>query len=112
MSMTNIYGGYGITCTSSNNGPGITGQVRYNGNTSQFEVNDGVSWRPIMQSTSVNIDYTTQQVIEWASKKMKEEQELTKLRNAFPAIDEAAKEVELAQTTLDAVKALCSGPAQ
>lgn len=112
MSMTNIYGTYGITCTSSNSGTGITGQVRYNGNTNQFEVNDGVSWRPIIQSTAVGLNYTTEQVIEWALKKMKEEQELTKLRNAFPAIDEAAKEVELAQTTLDAVKALCSGPAQ
>lgn len=71
------------------------GMVRYNGNTSNFEVYDGISWCPMTSwATSVSLDRETQSIIEWAKKKRNEEIERDLLAAVSPAVKDLIKQIE------------------
>ena len=87
----------------------VTGAVQYNGSIGQFEVSTGTGWTKIERAYSIALGDKAEIAIDWAVRKMEEEQKLAELRNKFPAIDQAAQEVERAQRDLDAVITLCGG---
>lgn len=71
------------------------GMVRYNGNTSNFEVYDGFSWYSMTSlATSVSLDRETQSIIEWAKKKRNEEMERDLLAAVSPAVKDLIKQIE------------------
>jgi len=55
------------------------GMVRFNMN--HFEVYDGYSWISVAQDATIDLSYDARQVLEWALKKMKEEQAIEKLKD-------------------------------
>jgi len=57
---------------------GIAGQVRYNG--SQFEVNDGNSWKTLYDNmVEVGLSPSAQEALAWAEKKMAVERQAEEL---------------------------------
>ena len=70
---------------------GIAGQVRYTGN--NFEVNDGMSWRPLYYShATVGVTGQANDVLEWAMKKMIAEREAEQLATINQTIAAALEE--------------------
>jgi hypothetical protein len=55
------------------------GMVRYN--VDKLEVYDGYSWLSLSYDATVDLTYDARQVLEWALKKMKEEQAIEKLKD-------------------------------
>ena len=69
------------------------GMVRYNGNTSNFEVYDGSGWCAMTSlETSVSLDRETQSIIEWAKKKRNEEFRLEEKAKNNPALNDLLKQ--------------------
>jgi len=62
------------------------GMVRYNPNTQTLEVYDGNSWLAIAGSADVGLSPEAQQVMDWAYKKMKEDEQLEVLMEKHPGL--------------------------
>ena len=63
------------------------GQLRWNTNTNEMEVNDGVSWRSLGAiNTTVSLTADAQQALTWAIQKMQEEQELKQRMERYPGL--------------------------
>lgn len=63
------------------------GMVRYNGNTSNFEVYDGYSWCSVSSiSPMISLDKETQSILSWAKKKRDEEISLEERAKTNPAL--------------------------
>lgn len=78
--------------------PSITGQVRWNGYSKYFEVCDNSmngSWTKIDNSIQLSSDPQLVHVLEWAKKKMIEEQKLEKLANEYPAVKSLKEKLDL-----------------
>jgi hypothetical protein len=77
--------------------PSTTGQVRWNGATKCFEVCDNNNssynggWMRIDNTVQLSSDPQLQTVLEWAKKKMAEEQNINQLVDKYPSL-KAAKE--------------------
>lgn len=79
------------------------GMVRFNPNSSMFEVNDGVSWRQIdMAYASVGLTPMAEKILDWAYKKMSEECEFEKLGREHPAVQIALENLNKAKEQLKA----------
>ena len=100
-----------ITVDSSSAVPYISpstpsaGLVRYYGN--EMQVYDGAAWSA--PSSTVNISLTPNAIdaIEWAHKKMLEEQEARRMAEQYPAVADALGAVREAEKQLKMVVALC-----
>lgn len=85
--------GGGVTVTGGANGPYVdmsrpsAGMVRYNGN--NMEVYDGHNWLSISTHASVQLDPDVQRILEWAQKKMLEDQALHVRMSRHPGLREA-----------------------
>lgn len=79
--------------------PSTTGQVRWNGVTKCFEVCDNNSynsgWMRIDNTVQLSSDSQIQSVIEWAKKKMIEEDKLEKLMKEYPAVKDAKEKLDI-----------------
>jgi nitrogenase molybdenum-iron protein alpha/beta subunit len=75
--------------------PSYTGDVQWNGQTKQLEVNTGTSWVPIDNTINLNTDSSVAETLQWAREKMREERELEKLAKEYPALDNARKQLEM-----------------
>jgi hypothetical protein len=85
------------------------GLVRYNGSSQNLEVYDGHSWLPINGTHgTINLSITAKEAIEWASKKMYEEQRLTDLAKNNSAVSEALKNFKEAEQILTVVTTLAT----
>jgi hypothetical protein len=62
------------------------GMVRYNSNTQTLEVYDGNTWLAIAGSADVGLSPEAQQVMDWAYKKMKEDEQLEVLMEKHPGL--------------------------
>ena len=62
------------------------GMVRYNPNTQTLEVYDGNSWLAIAGSADVGLSPEAQQIMDWAYKKMKEDEQLEVLMEKHPGL--------------------------
>lgn len=103
----NILGGPGINVSSGYGAPYISpgaqsaGMTRYNTSTQNLEVYDGNAWLTITNDSSVSLDNSTMEVIDWARKKMLEEQRLEQLMKQHPGLRDTYEKFEI-------MKALCS----
>ena len=75
-------------------GQGV-GMVRYNTNTQGLECFDGMAWTNISQTLHVDIDSELQEMVEWARRKRKEEQELHELMSRHPALKDLHNKLEM-----------------
>lgn len=85
---------------------GIAGQVRHNGN--NFEVNDGMTWRPLYDSyATVDLTKTAEEAFQWTVKQMAREREVEELAQNSAAVAAALNEYKsvlaIAQERLDLV---------
>lgn len=113
-----ITGGRGIIVSGGNNPTTYinmnnpsAGMVRYNGNSNNVEVYDGMSWL-IMQTSYANIelDADTQLLIEWARKKRNEEVECEQLAKTNPAIRDLIDQIKQKEDQLKMVRTLLKSP--
>ena len=74
----------------------VTGNLRYNANTSNYEVYDGNQWQIINQA-NVNIDLTTRtkEILTWAEYKMHEERKLKELMDLHPGLKDLHDKLEM-----------------
>ena len=80
---------------------GVIGQVRYNG--SDFEVNDGNSWKALVSSyANIDMSQQAQDAFQWTIKKMVEEREAQALAKDHPAVQIALDNLEKARQQLNA----------
>ena len=87
--------------TYYNTGNMSAGMVRYYNN--EFQVYDGVTWLNIQGSYSdVSLTHDANTAIDWAMKKMQEEQELEHLASEHPAIKIAYDNMQKAAEQLKA----------
>ncbi len=71
----------------SSPGAVCAGQLRWNTNTNEMEVNDGVIWRSLgANSTSISLTNEAQDALSWALKKMTEERELNQRIQRHPGL--------------------------
>lgn len=79
------------------------GMVRFNAD--HFEVYDGYSWQSLAQSATVDLTNDSRQALEWAIKKMREEQAIEKLKDN-PAIADLLRQKADIEEKLQIVKIL------
>lgn len=83
------------------------GQVRYNPGSFNMEVYDGANWLPISNSVNLHVDSRLEAVFNWATEKMRAEQDIKRKAAQFPSIADALRELELAKEKLDVLSILC-----
>lgn len=77
--------------------PAQSGQVRWNGNLKQFEVCDNSSgaWYKIDNSVELSSDPLLQSILDWAKKKMVEDERIEKLAKEYPAVKDAKEKLDI-----------------
>ena len=64
-----------------------SGQLRWNTNTNEMEVNDGVSWRSLgANDTNISLTNDAQDALTWAITKMKQERDLKERIQRHPGL--------------------------
>ena len=71
------------------------GMMRYNPNMNCIEVNDGSMWKQLESSYAmVELNPETERILDWAKKKMYEEQQLDELCKKYPGLGKARDNFE------------------
>jgi hypothetical protein len=71
------------------------GMMRYNSNMNCIEVNDGNMWKHLESSYAmVELTPETERILDWAKKKMYEEQQLDELCKKYPGLGKARDNYE------------------
>lgn len=86
--------------------PSITGAVQWNGMSKKFEVSNGSNWMAIDNSITLNSDAEYGNIVQWARKKMQEEQELERLAETDPTIKDLYDQLKIKQEQLKMVQIL------
>lgn len=110
----NIIGNNGINVMSGNSyynyinmSNPSAGMVRYNGNNQNFEVYDGNSWLTFSgNSTMIELDSDTQNIISWARTKRAEEEYLKSQAEKNPAIKDLLNQRNEIDNKITMVKTL------
>ena len=85
----------------------LVGQVRYNGASQNMEVYDGSNWLVMSAAfPTLNLAPHVQAVVEWAQKKMAEEENRKQLAQKHPAFKDALDALQRAQEQVRIVEAL------
>ena len=78
------------------------GMLRFNGDTRNLEVYDGMSWRTINgTSATVSMNQEAEKAIDWALQKMAQEKEWYELASSNEAVRIALDQLEQARTRLE-----------
>lgn len=77
-----------------------SGMMRYNGNTSSVEIYDGSYWQQIHTMQDINLTPQANEILDWAKKKMQEEQHRTLLASTHPAVAVALENLKRAEEQL------------
>lgn len=86
-------GSYTPYVNMSNSSAGL---VRFNGNSQNLEVYDGVNWMAMSSSVaSVGLTIDAQGILVWAKQKMEEEQRLRALMDRHPGLRDAHDTFEI-----------------
>lgn len=86
-SWPNIYNNSGYNSSGSQS---FTGQVRYSSQGGSMEIFDGSSWQRIGDSIAqVGLSPEAERILDWAYKKMQEEEELKVRMQKHPGLKEA-----------------------
>lgn len=70
------------------------GQVRFNTSTTNLEVYDGISWHRIEEHAQIDLTLDAKEILDWARKKMIEEQRLDELCKKYPGLEKAKTNFE------------------
>ena len=92
--------GYNFANHSYSPGAQSAGLLRYNYNSSDVEVYNGMSWHTLGGDTSINFSKETVEVLQWAHAKMQEEARLKSLIARHPGLEDLHNKYEL-------MRALC-----
>lgn len=100
--------GYPVVFQSDNTYslPSTTGAVQWNGSTRRFEVSTGSGWVAIDNTVTLNTDSQYGTMVEWAKKKMQEEQELAKLAETDPTVKDLVDQIKEKEDQLKMVQLL------
>ena len=71
------------------------GAVRYNPSSSLMEVYDGTNWQQLRDDSTVDLANETKAILDWARKKMLEEQNLKQLMERHPGLKDAHEKFEI-----------------
>ena len=71
------------------------GMVRYNNSSASLEVYDGNAWLTLSGSADVGLTPEAQATLDWAYKKMKEDEQLEELMNKHPGLKDLHEKFEL-----------------
>lgn len=77
------------------------GMVRYNTNTSDMEVYNGVAWIRISSDVEISLTPETEMILEWAREKMLEEQRIDELCRQHPGLAKARDNYEMFKRLVD-----------
>jgi hypothetical protein len=93
--ITSLTGTAGVTIYGGLSPPYINmtqpsaGMVRYNGSSQLMEVYDGTVWLQMGSHPTIQLDARVQEILYWAEKKMREDQELEKRMEQHPGLRDA-----------------------
>ena len=74
----------------------VTGNLRYNANTSNYEVYDGNNWQMLNTShATVELTSRTEEILRWAEYKMHEEKKLQDLMQRHPGLRDLNDKLEM-----------------
>lgn len=94
-----------INCSTNTPNSAMTGVLRLN--QGKIEVFDGYSWSALyMGTTTVGISSSLNNVINWATEKMKQEEEYSRLAKEYPSIQTLLENFDKAKQMLDTAVAL------
>jgi hypothetical protein len=83
------------------------GMMRYNPNSNNIEVYDGINWITLSGGyVQVGLDGPTLEAVEWVKRKMEQEKRLEELTKKHPSVADAVATLAHAQEQLDIVTAL------
>jgi len=72
------------------------GHLRWNTNTNEMEVNDGVMWRNLSaNNTTLSLTDDAQNALSWALKKMQEERELNQRIERHPGLKDTYEKFKI-----------------
>lgn len=74
------------------------GMLRYNGQMMRIEVYDGSNWLDFGSSVTVTLSRDAEEVLAWAHRKMREEQDLEMLCQKHPGLQEAYERLQIMKT--------------
>jgi hypothetical protein len=73
-----------------------TGQVRYNPQTKNLEVYDGMVWQELRgPDVNLTLSNNTEHILTWAEKKMQEEKDFQRLAEKYPALADAKEKLDI-----------------
>lgn len=70
------------------------GLVRYNGNSSHWEVFDGNSWVVMSQTVILRLDNETRELLAWAKNKKEQEDNITRLAEKNPMVKDLVQQIK------------------
>jgi hypothetical protein len=77
------------------------GMMRWNPNMQCIEINDGSVWLRFGESpVDINLSPETQRILEWAEKKMAEENKLEAMMRQYPGLKKAKENFDLILNTV------------
>ena len=92
----------------NNTGLMSVGQLQFNTHSQQLEVYNGLNWQPLNQGTYyVGLNPRAEDILDWAAKKMEQEQEARDMAEQYPAVADAMGAVREAEQQLKTIVALC-----
>ena len=92
----------------NNTGLMSVGQLQFNTHSQQLEVYNGISWQPLNQGTYyVGLNPRAEDILDWAAKKMEQEQEARAMAEQYPAVADAMGAVRESEQQLKTIVALC-----
>ena len=78
------------------------GNMRFNTSTQNMEVYDGNNWIILNSGTAhVDLSYRFKNVLQWAEKKMKEEEQIAEKCKQYPGLAKARDNYELFKKLVD-----------
>jgi hypothetical protein len=102
-----VIGGGASTYVTAQAGSQGVGNLRFNTSQQRLEVYDGMTWLELnMPYTSVGLNGTAEEAIDWVQRQMAEEKRLEVLTKEYPAVADAMETVRRAQERVKIVAAL------
>lgn len=77
----------------------FAGEIRFNTSMQCLEIFDGSAWRPwAASSANVALSARAEQLLDWAERKMQQEQHLQELMDKHPGLREAQERLDIMKT--------------
>lgn len=105
-----ITGGQGITVTNSplqwpyfqHNNNSVAGTIKYDGQTQNFLVYDGVSWQTLHASFPlVELSPDVHELLQWAKQKRDQEYKIKDIIRKYPMLEDAKQQLDKAKEQFD-----------